>query len=165
MGFEDRVRERWRRVRLGRASARESPDGADAVAPPDPEPLPTRTFIGSGAELRGTLQLTGDFCIDSDFDGSLATDGCVRIGAGGSVQGEISAREVVIEGAVVGNVSARRRLILRSTARLHGDVETACLEVERHAFFQGRTTMTRPQAELRPTPPAAAHPAGSPGSD
>jgi cytoskeletal protein CcmA (bactofilin family) len=36
--------------------------------------------------------------------------------------------------------------VLRAGGRLHGDIETACLEIEPHAFYQGSTRMTRPQA-------------------
>jgi len=156
MGFEARVRERWRSLRLGAGSVRPSAVLAEPATAHDPEPPRPQTFIGSGARLEGTLQLTGDFCIDSDFHGSLTTDGSILIGVSGSVQGEICAREVVIEGAVVGSVRARRLLVLRSSARVHGDLETACLEIERRAFFQGQTRMTRPQSGLRPTPPADA---------
>ncbi len=124
----------------------------DSGAAPEgerPAAATTGTFIGTGAQFKGTLSLKGDFAIDSDFQGSLTTDGCLTVGPAGSVEGNIQAREVIVEGAVVGNITARRQLIVRASARLHGDIETACLEIERHAFFNGRTTMTRPQADSR----------------
>ena len=150
MGIEERLRGGWRSLPLGQR------DGGAAGEPGQETQhrarAQTSTFIGSGASFEGTLRLTGDFCIDSEFQGSLATDGSVLVGPSGSVEGEISAREIVIAGAVVGKVTARRRLVLRSSARLHGDIETACLEVEPRAFFQGQTRMTRPQSDPRPTP-------------
>ena len=127
----------------------ESQPGA---AEPEAAPDPTRarsTFIASGALFEGTLRLTGDFQIDSDFRGELRTDGKVVIGPDGSVEGDIHANEVEILGAVVGDVSARRELVLRAGARLHGKVTTACLEIERHAFFTGETVMTEPQRHSR----------------
>jgi len=142
------------------------------LADPEPEaaPDPTRprsTFIASGALFEGTLRLTGDFQIDSDFRGELRTDGKVVIGPDGSVEGDIHANEVEILGAVVGDVSARRELVLRAGARLHGKVTTACLEIERHAFFTGETMMTEPQrhsrTESRDVAPVDA-PASHPGA-
>ncbi len=143
------IRGRWRSFQID-AEARESE--LDSGAAPEgerPAAATTGTFIGTGAQFKGTLRLTGNFCIDSDFQGSLTTDGCLTVGPSGSVEGDIHAREVIVEGAVVGNIAARRQLIVRASGRLHGDIETACLEIERHAFFNGRTTMTRPQADSR----------------
>jgi cytoskeletal protein CcmA (bactofilin family) len=107
------------------------------------------TFIGSGALFEGTLSLKGDFRIDSEFRGELCTDGTIVIGPNGSVIGNLRARQVEVHGAVVGNISARRLFLLHAGARLHGDIETACLEIQRHAFFQGATRMTEPQASTR----------------
>ena len=106
------------------------------------------TFIDSGAVFEGNLKLAGDFRIDNEFRGQLTTDGTVIVGPSGSVEGSISARQVEIEGAVVGDISVRRLCILRASGRLHGDVETPCFEIERHAFFQGQTRMTHPLTDV-----------------
>jgi cytoskeletal protein CcmA (bactofilin family) len=148
MGFEDSVRGRWKSFQV----ADEEPEIDPEVEEPKTQTLDAGTFIGTGALFEGTLALKGDFCIDSEFHGALTTDGTITVGPAGSVQGDIQAREVIIEGAVVGNVAARRQLIVKANARLHGDIETACLEIEKHAFFQGSTSMTRPYADARPTP-------------
>jgi len=127
-------------------------EGPDDISEPEvaESEVPTGTFIGSDARFEGTLHLQGDFRIDCEFRGELRTDGTLTVGESGSVEGDIHAREVEIRGAVAGNVIARRLLVLCEGARLHGDVETACFEVQRHAFFQGTTAMTRPQASTRP---------------
>ncbi len=154
MGDAWSIRGRWKSFEVGGGEPADiavgSEPGADDSGSADPV---KGTFIGAGALFQGTLRLTGDFCIDSEFHGSLATDGCLTVGPSGSVEGDIQAREVIVEGAVVGNIVARRQLIVRSGARLHGDIETACLEIERHAYFNGRTAMTRPYADARPAPP------------
>ena len=134
--------------------------GWKSVNPADPEAGPAEpsaptqsqssgTFIGAGALFEGTLSLKGDFRIDSEFRGELSTDGKIVVGPQGSVVGDLRGREVEVFGAVVGNVAARRQMILHAGARLHGDIETACLEIERHAFFQGGTRMNEPQAIRR----------------
>jgi len=107
------------------------------------------TFVFQGAEFEGTLRLRESFRIDSEFRGEIFSQGSVTIGEAAGVEARIHAREVIIDGAVVGNVSASRQLILRSTGRLHGDVETPCLEIEKGAVFNGRMTMVRPEVALR----------------
>ena len=141
MGSRDKLGSNWKTIALGS-------DTASALSQPAGGPA-TGTFIGSDARFEGTLQLRGDFRIDSEFRGEIKTDGTLTVGETGSVEGDIHARQVEIRGAVVGDVFARRQLVVYSEARLHGNVETACLEIRRHAFFQGTTAMTRPQASTR----------------
>jgi cytoskeletal protein CcmA (bactofilin family) len=148
MSIESALQRGWKNIGLA--------DGADAEETPAPPSQPLGTFIGSDALFEGRLVLRGDFRIDSEFRGELSTDGTIVVGPSGSVVGDIVAREVEIFGAVVGDVSARRQLVLHPGSRLHGGIETACLEIQKHAFFSGTTTMTEPQAASRQpsTPPA-----------
>jgi cytoskeletal protein CcmA (bactofilin family) len=149
------IRQGWNRVRMtedpeqGELGTASSEDGIGSQR---------KTFITAGAIFEGTLSLKGDFHIDAEFHGELVTDGTITVGPEGSVVGDIRAREIVIRGAVVGNVSATRQLILEANAKLHGDIETACLEIQRHAFFRGTTAMIQPLAEHRasmPTTPSS----------
>jgi cytoskeletal protein CcmA (bactofilin family) len=112
-------------------------------------PATSSTFIDAGAEFEGTLRLTGAFRIDADFRGEIESDGTVIIGEGAGVEAALRAREVVIAGAVVGDVQASRLLSIRGTGRLHGRVETPCLEVERGALFNGTTAMAHPETARR----------------
>lgn len=149
---------RWRRIRtVGDATRQknwkrvvltEPETNAQEAATPE-EPAQGSTFISSGAHFEGTLTLRGDFRIDSEFQGAVRTDGKVVVGESGSVVGDIEANAVELLGAVQGDISARRELILRAGSRLHGEITTACLEIERHAFFRGTTAMTEPQNTSR----------------
>ncbi len=150
MADYESIRQHWSHVGLSNRSAGDA-DMADATAC---ETSPTNgTFISSGAIFEGRLSLKGDFYIDTEFRGKLETDGTITIGPKGSVVGSIRGREVVIHGAVVGNVTAPRQLIVEATGKLHGNIETACLEIQKHAFFQGTTSMTLPQASRRNASP------------
>jgi len=149
------IRRHWNRIQFA-----ESPAGADTR--PSKESCSEGTFIASGAVFEGVLTLKGDFLIDTEFRGELETDGTITVGPRGTVVGSIRACEVVIRGAVVGNITAPRQLIVEATGKLHGDIETACLEIQKHAFFKGNTSMTQPQAYRGPErsehpEPATAH--------
>jgi cytoskeletal protein CcmA (bactofilin family) len=71
------------------------------------------------------------------------------VDAEAAVEARIRARTVVIHGAVVGDLEATREVVLHPTCRLHGDVETPSLVVERGAFFNGTTRMFRPEQIVR----------------
>ena len=164
------VKGRWSNYRIGTgrgedvAPEADAGEAAEAFAPPAIEAVEpiSGTFIGADALFEGTLRLQGDFFIDSEFKGALDTDGKLVVGPSAAIEGDIRAREVVVCGAVVGNITARRQLVLRSNARLHGDIETACLEIEKYAFFRGNTAMTRPQDEVRERVARRPEPTASP---
>ena len=141
------IRQHWNRVSMTAPAEGEAVEEESAPLEASAE---GGTFIGPGAIFDGTLTLKGDFRIDTEFRGELETDGTITVGPMGSVVGSIRAREVVIRGAVVGDVHAVRQLIVEAHGKLHGDIETACLEIQKHAFFQGNTAMTLPQASRRP---------------
>ena len=139
MSSQERRPSRWRRQVI------------EPVAP-QAEPAAMRTFIDPGAVFEGSLRLREDLRIECEFRGEIETEGTIVVGPSGCVEGNIRGREVVIFGAVVGNVAAARQLVVHAGARLHGDIETACLEIAKHAFFNGRTSMIRPLAALREGP-------------
>lgn len=141
MAINDAFQRRWKSISVTESAEPEPESAAPAES--------TGTFIGSGALFEGTLELRGDFRIDSEFRGALETDGNIVVGPMGSIVGDIRAREVEVYGAVVGDITARRELILHPASRVHGALESACLEIRRHAFFQGTTKMTEPQASSR----------------
>ena len=133
----------WTRLPLGRTSE------AMSDAPVAEPSAALRTFIDPGASFEGKLRLNEDLLIECEFRGEIESDARVIIGESAGVEAQIRAREVEIRGAVVGDVVATRQLTLRAGGRLHGAVETPCLEIEKHAFFNGSTTMVRPEVALR----------------
>jgi cytoskeletal protein CcmA (bactofilin family) len=141
------IRRQWNRINLAEAAVEPRTVADERTS--EASGSGSGTFIASGAIFEGVLTLKGDFRIDTEFRGELETDGTITVGPEGTVVGDIRAREVVIRGAVVGNVSAPRQLIVEATGKLHGDIETACLEIQKHAFFKGSISMTQPQAYRR----------------
>ncbi len=130
------------------------------AATPEPElPLVSSTFIDDGAEFQGTLRLTGTFRIDAEFRGEIVSDGTVIIGESAGVQADVRAREVVIAGALVGDVYAARLLAIRATGRLQGNVEAPCVEIERGGFLNGTTRMVHPDTARRARQDVGAAPA------
>ena len=138
-----------------------APEPADAGAA---TATPGAASIAAGCELEGRLQLEGPLVVHGDFKGEIDCQLDVVVAPGGSVQGPIRARSVELLGSVVGDLHARREIVLRAGARLHGDAAAASLVVERGACFEGRSLRLLPIAprpapgasdEQAPAPPAA----------
>jgi cytoskeletal protein CcmA (bactofilin family) len=106
--------------------------------------------------MSGRLALARPLVIEGEFRGAIESESSVVVSETGSVEASIRARSVEIRGAVVGDVSSAREVVIHAGGRLHGDVETPSLVIERGAFFNGRTRMYRPEHALRVAAPATA---------
>jgi cytoskeletal protein CcmA (bactofilin family) len=136
----------WKRVTLG------SQQGEPPANQPDDQTAASSaftTFIQKGCEFEGTLILDKSIRIEGEFRGAIESSETVVVDAEAAVEARIRARTVVIHGAVVGDLEATREVVLHPTCRLHGDVETPSLVVERGAFFNGTTRMFRPEQIVR----------------
>lgn len=131
---------------------------------------PKATRIEPGCEVDGVLSLEGPLLIEGEFRGQIRCQDAVTVLQSGTVEASIEARTVTIEGAVVGNVTATREIVIARWGKLHGDVVTPSLAIERGAFFQGATRMYRPEqlargqttSDTAPSEPSAEPPRDTP---
>lgn len=110
-------------------------------APPGPAPV----VIAAECTMEGRLVSDRPVRVEGSFRGTIESGETVVVAAEGTVEGDIVARTIVVQGAVVGDVTGRRDVRLEATGKLHGTVSTASFEIERGAFFNGNTCMHRPQ--------------------
>ena len=122
--------------------------GSEPVfTPPAPAAGPTTTaggltaFIDQGSEFEGKLSFKDTVRIDGRFRGEISSENTLIVGESGEIDASIRSQNVVVSGAVVGNVAASAKVVLHKTARINGDVETACLVVEDGAVLNGQVKM------------------------
>src|SRR5678815_5487156 len=113
------------------------------------------TLLGRGSAFEGKLTFEGSVRIDGRFKGEVFSDDTLVIGEGALVEAEIDVGEVIIQGAVVGNVTARRSIEIHAPGRVKGDLHTPMLQIDKGVVFEGRSFM-----EGATSPPRAAAPAG-----
>ena len=101
------------------------------------------SIIGEGCEFRGEFVIKGMLRVDGYFKGLIDTDGLVLVGKNGLVETDIRALEVVVGGEVQGNIFAGRKVVLRSTARVKGDIVSPSIEVEDGVVFEGRCLINK----------------------
>ena len=67
-------------------------------------------FVGTGSHFTGNLAAPGPFNVNGGFSGEIRSEDVVSVGAEGRFEGNIQAREVVVEqgGKVVGEIDAER---------------------------------------------------------
>lgn len=98
-------------------------------------------LVGEGTTFEGTVRADNDVRTSGKVIGTLKAEGKAMIAESGLVEGEIIATEAVIAGRVEGEVQVEERLVLKSTARIDGNIDTDRLVVEEGAQFSGECTM------------------------
>ncbi|TAM84726.1 MAG: polymer-forming cytoskeletal protein [Acidobacteria bacterium] len=113
--------------------------------------------IGRSIVLKGELSANEDLVIDGQFEGTVnLQDHCLTVGSNGKIKAEIQARQVVIYGAVNGNVSAREKVEVRRTGNVTGDLRSASVSIEEGAYFKGSIDILRDSKPEERKPVSAA---------
>lgn len=91
--------------------------------------------------------------IDGRVEGTVTlTESRLTIGASANVAADLTARDVLIQGQVQGNIVASGRVELRAGSVVEGDVRALRLAVEDNAVFRGKVDLT--QGAKTPEPAA-----------
>ena len=118
--------------------------------------------IGKAVKINGQIFSKEDLYVDGDIEGTIElVEHKLTIGPSGRVQAGIKAREVVVLGAIQGNVEAVDKIDIRKDAKLVGDIKTARIIIEDGAYFKGSIDIVKHQEAKKAAAPAAAS-AGTP---
>lgn len=98
-------------------------------------------LVGEGTVFEGTLRAESDVRASGKIVGKLDVDGKAIVAESGVVDGEIVATNADVAGRVEGEIHVSERLVLKSTARVDGNIETDRLVVEEGAVFTGECRM------------------------
>lgn len=101
------------------------------------------TLLGRGTELKGDFAAKGSARIDGKVEGNVIVTGCLIIGAGAVITGDVTAASILIGGEVMGNVIAPEKAELTTTARVLGDITTQVIVIDERAVFQGKCNMNQ----------------------
>ncbi len=108
--------------------------------------------IGKSLVIKGEVTGSESLYIDGRVEGTINLPGNrVTVGRNGQVSANVTAREVVVQGRIVGNVTASDRLDVRSEGSLTGDVVAQRISVEDGAFFKGKIDIRRPAEKAGPS--------------
>jgi cytoskeletal protein CcmA (bactofilin family) len=103
-------------------------------------PIPSTNFsvVDSHCTVSGDMETDGALRIDGRVEGSINRADLVVVGEGAAVVGDITAREVIVGGAVTGNIFAAQRTELQSNGIVAGDIRSAAILVQEGGVVQGR---------------------------
>lgn len=129
--------------------------------------------IGKSVVIKGELSGSEDLVIEGQVDGKIELrQNVLTIGANGKIKASIFAKQVVVFGEVIGNITASEKVDIRDNGSVDGDLASPRVAIAEGAHFRGSIDMQRAgqKAEGKPAekapaptpaPAAAAAPAKS----
>ena len=100
-----------------------------------------RNLLGNGTTIKGDIESNGDIRIDGHLIGSLKSNGKVKIGQTGVMEGDLNCKQAEIAGVVKGNINTEELTALKSTSKVEVDLTTKQLLIEVGAQFTGKCVM------------------------
>ena len=126
------------------------------------------TVIGPSILISGKLSGDEDLTVRGRVEGELALTRTLIVEPSGVVKANVSVKNAVVSGVVVGNISATESVELTRDGRMVGDIRSPRVIIVDGASFRGRVDMgelapgrplpDRPRAQIRPAVRAALAP-------
>ena len=103
---------------------------------------PIKSLIAQGTDIEGHISFSEGLRVDGKVKGNLVaaegTRSILVISETASIQGEIRADHVIINGKVIGPITASELLELQPKAQIEGDVHYKALELHQGATIAGQ---------------------------
>ena len=118
--------------------------------------------IGKSIVIRGEVKGAEDLIIDGRVEGTVQlAENRLTIGPNADVSADLTARDVLVQGRVKGNIAATGRVELRAGCQLAGDIRASRLAVEDNAGVRGKVDLSQPGKAGEAAAPGASAPAGN----
>ena len=102
------------------------------------------THIGKSVTFAGELTSDEDLSFEGTLKGHIHLhDASLTISEGATVEADIRARQVLVQGTVKGSISARQRIELTPTAKVNGSLTADRVVIAEGARFNGGVDMGR----------------------
>ena len=127
-------------------------------------PTTKSAVIGLDIEITGDVRARANMKIDGQIKGSVVESSHnVEIGESAKVTANISAKMVIVAGAVEGNIAGAEKVLISKTGRVQGNIIAPRVQLEDGALFRGSIEMD-PGKVTKPDSPAVSKKAGSSSS-
>ncbi len=98
--------------------------------------------LGSGLTIQAEISGREDLILQGSYKGLIALAGAgLYVDARAEVEAEVEASEVVVHGALTGNIKAAGRVFLAPTAKVKGNITAAQITIQEGAMFRGAICM------------------------
>jgi len=121
--------------------------------------------IGKSVIIKGELTGSEDLTIEGQVEGKVELkQNVLTIGPNGRIKAQIVAKAVVVQGEVVGNITATERVDIRDAGSVDGDLSAPRVAIADGAHFRGSIDMQKQGAKPAEHRPAEQRPAAGTSS-
>ena len=117
------------------------------------------TLIGKASRVHGGMEFAGGLHLDGAIEGNLRADpvegSSLSVSETGSIDGNVEVGNLMLNGAVRGEIVARGRVVLGATARVQGNVYYGVIEMTLGAQIMGKLTRLSEGAVAEAVPESA----------
>jgi cytoskeletal protein CcmA (bactofilin family) len=100
-------------------------------------------YLGPGTRINGKIQFDGPATIEGEVEGEIVAQANVTVGQQATVKGKISAVSILVQGKVIADVQAEKKLEIQPPGSVIGDVNTQSLIVGDGATLEGHISMKK----------------------
>ena len=114
----------------------------------DSKPVRIDTLIAKSVRVHGDLEFAGGLHLDGQVAGDVRAEPqaptSLSVSDTGSIQGSVEVTDLVLHGAVRGDIVARGRVVLGASARVEGNVYYGVIEMTLGAQITGKLVRLEP---------------------
>jgi cytoskeletal protein CcmA (bactofilin family) len=100
-------------------------------------------YLGPGTKINGKLFFDGPTTIEGDVEGEITGQANITIGQQATVKGKIAAASLLVQGKVMADVQAEKKLDIQPPGSVVGDVTTQSLVIGDGAVLEGHVSMRK----------------------
>ena len=117
---------------------------------PSGVPSDVGAYLGAGTKINGKLHFEGQATIDGEVDGEIVSQSHVTVGQQATVKGKVSAQSILVQGKVMADVVADKKLEIQPPGSVVGDVTTLSLVIGDGAILEGHISMRKNEGRVLP---------------
>jgi len=118
--------------------------------------------IGKSVVIKGELSGSEDLTIEGQVEGKIELrQNVLTIGPNGQIKAQISAKAIVIQGQVTGDITATERIDIRDNGSVDGDLVAPRVAIADGAHFRGSIDMQQGSKGAGGTKSGESRPAGA----
>jgi cytoskeletal protein CcmA (bactofilin family) len=106
-------------------------------------PTELGAYLGPGTKVNGKLVFDGPATIDGEVEGEIVAQANVTVGQQATIKGKLSAASIIVQGKVLADVQAEKKLEVQPPGSVVGDVTTQSLIIGDGAVLEGHVSMKK----------------------